>query len=85
MASPSDSESPLVISCKVYRADNVSNIGASGDEPWAFINHRVVGFSSLFIALIFWAVEMSSKGITELLVRVFLEIWHSVTPACALA
>jgi hypothetical protein len=74
MASSAHSESPMVISCKVYRADDVGNIGASRNEPWVFINHRVVGFSSLFIALISWAVEISSKSITELLARVFLEI-----------
>jgi hypothetical protein len=70
----------MVISCKVYRADNVGNIGASRNKPWVLINHRVVGFSSLFIALISWAVEISSKSITELLARVFLEILHGVTP-----
>ena len=64
----------MVISCEVYRADNVGNIDASRNEPWVLINHRVVGFSSLFIAVISWAVEISSKGITELLARVFLEI-----------
>ena len=64
----------MAISCKVYRADNIGNIGASRNEPWVLINHRVVGFSSLFIALIFWAVEISSKGIMELLARVFFEI-----------
>jgi hypothetical protein len=74
MASPSHSERPMVIPCKVYRGDNVGNIGASRNEPWVLINHRVVGFSSLFIALIFWAVEISSKGIMELLARVFFEI-----------
>jgi hypothetical protein len=68
----------MVISRKVYGTDNVGNIGASGNEPWVLINHRVVGFSSLFVALISWAVELSSKGITELLARVVLEIKHSV-------
>jgi hypothetical protein len=75
---PPHSESPMVISRKVYGTDNVGNIGASGNEPWVLINHRVVGFSSLFVALISWAVELSSKGITELLARVVLEIKHSV-------
>jgi hypothetical protein len=74
MASPSHSESPMVISCKVYRADNVGNIGASRNKPWVLINHRVVGFSSLFIALISGAVEISSKGFTELFARIFPEI-----------
>jgi hypothetical protein len=74
MASPAYSESPMVISCNVYRADDVGNIGASRNESWVLINHSVVGFSSLFIALISWAVEISSKSITELLARVFLEI-----------
>jgi hypothetical protein len=74
MASPSHSESPMAISRKVYRADNVGNIGASRNEPWVPIDHRVVGFLSLFIALIFWAVEIPSKGVVEPLARVFLEI-----------
>jgi hypothetical protein len=74
MASPPHSESPIVISRKVYGADNVGNIGASRNEPWVLINHRVVRFSSLVIALVSWAVEISSKGIMELLARVFLEI-----------
>jgi hypothetical protein len=74
MASPTHSESPMVISCEVYRADDVGNVGASRNEPWVLINHRVVGFSSLFIALISWAIELPSKTITELLARVFLEI-----------
>src|SRR5262245_42976306 len=72
MASPAHSERPIVLPCKVYRVDNVGNIGASRNEPWVHINHCVVGFSSLFIALISWAVEIPSKSITELLARVFL-------------
>jgi hypothetical protein len=53
MSTAADRDKQIVLSRKVYRVNDVSHVGTTGDEPGLLVDHSVVhlpGFIVIFVA-----------------------------------